>query len=120
MCWWQTVAVAAGGGSSITASPWPGLLLIFVFGPLFGGLGLAMATDFRGFTEWHVRKTMQMMRPAEGPLSRVPPWKQMLRKPREDRIQQQIKAERRMGVVFASLGGLMMLGGVVVFLAWLL
>lgn len=93
---------------------------MLVFGPLFGGLGFAMAKDFRGFTEWHVRKTFQIMRPVEGPLSRVPPWKQLLRKPLEERIQKQMKLERRTGVVFAAAGGLMIVGGLAAFLDWLL
>lgn len=114
----QTVEVAAAGDSTTAGSAWSGLLLILVSGLLLSGMGFAMARDFRGVTEWHVRKTFQIMRPVEVPLRRVPPWKQMLKKPLEERIRRQVKLERAIGVAFAAAGGLMIVGGVVAFLAW--
>lgn len=57
------------------------------------------------------------MRPVEGPLSRVPPWKRLLKRPLEDRIAAQSRLERRIGVVFAAAGAFVIVFGVVVFVA---
>lgn len=110
----------ASGESPFAGSPWPGLVLMFVSGPLFGGLGLALARNFRGFTEWHVRQTFKMTQPAERFFRRVPPWSRLLKRPVEDRIAAQIKHERLTGFVFVALGSLMIVGGGVAFVAWLL
>jgi hypothetical protein len=93
--------------------------LIFVLGPLFGGVGVALATNLRGLTERRVRKTFQLMQPAEGLLSRVPPWRQLLTKPIEDRIAAQVRLGRLIGLIFAAAGAFLMVLGVVIFVAWL-
>ena len=102
--------VSTGGASSITSTPWGGLLPALVFGPVFVGIGLALATNFRGFTESHVRTTFRFMR---GPESLLP--KRLMRAPLESRIRKAVKRERVMGVVFALLGGSMVVGGVIAF-----
>jgi hypothetical protein len=92
---------------------------MFVMAPLSGSLGLAVARNFRGLAEWHVRKTFQIMRPFEGALSKVPPWKQALSRPIEERIQAQIRMERRGGWLFAVVSVLMFVGGAAAFVGWL-
>jgi len=99
----------------MTAGPWRDLLLV-VIGAIFGGVGLAVVFNFRGFTDWHIRKTFQLMRPVEAPFRRMPAWKQALAKPLEERIQRQLKLERGIGAVFAVLGGFLLAVGVVVLL----
>lgn len=54
-------------------------------------VGVGLATDFRGMTEWHVRRSMST---ASG-LRRVP---------HEERIARFILLERVMGVAFAVVG----------------
>jgi len=70
--------------------------------------GLAIAANFRGFTEWHVRKSFGSVQWLEGPLSRIPPWKSLLRLPREERIAQQVRRERVVGAIFALMGAVLL------------
>jgi len=106
--------VAAAGDASPTVGPW-GALVVVAIGALFLGFGLALLLNFRGFTEWHVRKTFQLLRPAEAPFRRVPPWKQALAKPLDERIQRQLRLERIGGGMFAVIGGLLTVVGAIAF-----
>ena len=74
--------------------------------------GLAIAANFRGFTEWHVRKSFGSVQWLEGPLSRIPPWKPLLRLPREERIARQVRRERVMGAIFALMGVVLLVASV--------
>ncbi len=107
--------MAATADSSSAVGPW-GSLAIIGIGALLVGLGLALLLNFRGFTDWHVRKTFQLLRPAEAPFRRVPPWKQALAKPLAERIQRQLRLERTIGGVFAVVGCLVTVAGVIAFL----
>ena len=113
---WQNVVVS-GSESSMVGSPWPGLLMALVFGPLRVGFGLAMAKNFRGWTQRHFRMTFRIMGPVEVGLSRVP-WRRSPPRPVEERIQRQIRLERWMGAAFAVAGLLMVANGVVLFGSW--
>ena len=82
-------------------------------GAAFVSIGAVLATDFKGFTTWHVRSTFRLMAPVERVLKHVPPWSRLLDKPREEQISGQVRLERFMGVAFAALGLLLMLAVVV-------
>ena len=82
------------------------MLLPVLLGPIVAGLGVALAMNFRGLTEWHARKTFQMMRPGGRSSPRPTP---------EMRLRRQVKLERAIGVVFAAVGLFMFVSGLV---AW--
>lgn len=63
-------------------------------------VGVALATNFRGVTEWHVRRSMST---ASG-LRRVPPWRWLPDVPHEERLARFILLERVIGVAFAVVG----------------
>lgn len=75
--------------------------------------GAAYAANFRGFTVWHVRKSFESVRWLEGPLSRVPPWSLLHRRPLEQRIAQQLRMARLIGALFAAVGVVMLFAAVV-------
>ena len=95
----------------IHGNSWGALIGYVLVGTVFGAVGLAMATNFRGVTERHVRMTFRFIRPAERPVRRIPPWRQMLAQPVEQRIAKQIRLERWMGVTFALVGALAIVVG---------
>ncbi|MEV4199438.1 hypothetical protein [Micromonospora globbae] len=63
-------------------------------------VGVALATNFRGVTEWHVRRSMS----TASVLRRVPPWRWLPRVPHEKRLARFILLERLIGVAFAVVG----------------
>jgi hypothetical protein len=77
-------------------------LLGVAFGLIFLAVGLATATNFRGFTEWHARKSFEFVRPLE----QVPPWWWFNFRPIEQRIAAQVRLARVGGAVFAAAGTL--------------
>jgi hypothetical protein len=79
-------------------------LLGCLMGLIFLTVGLALATNFRGFSAWHARRSFESVKRLEGPLSRVPPWSFALRRPLEQRIARQVILTRVIGVVFAVAG----------------
>lgn len=85
------------------------LLVARLLGAAFGLVliagGLALAVNFRGVTEWHIRKTYESV--AE--LERVPPWRWLRRKPLEQAIAQNVMLERSVGAIFAALGLLVLI-----------
>ena len=92
----------------------PGACLVLVgAGLVLGALGLGLALDFRGMATWHVEMTFRAMAPVEKGMRRVPPWKQMLRKPLEERQRTQLVLERFGGAAFALVGGGLGVTGVV-------
>ena len=75
------------------------------------GLGLVLATDFRGFTRWHAKLTIQFAHP----LTRVPPWRSLperLKDP-EAAIDRQYALARVVGWAFAFLGAVFFINGLV-------
>jgi hypothetical protein len=90
----------------------PRLLMGLVGLALLAG-GLALAANFRGFTAWHARKSFESVRWLEGPLSHVPPWSFLLKRPLEERIAQQVRLARVIGVVFAAVGVMILIASVV-------
>lgn len=60
-------------------------------------IGVALATNFRGVTEWHVRRSMT----TASVLRRVPPWRWLPDVPHEERLTRFILLERLLGVAFA-------------------
>lgn len=70
--------------------------------------GLAVATNFRGFTVWHARKSIDSVKWMERPLSRVPPWSWVLRRSSEQRVARQASLGRFIGAMFAAAGLIML------------
>jgi hypothetical protein len=79
-------------------------LLLALIGLVLITGGLAVATNFRGFTVWHARKSIDYVKWLE----RVPPWSWMPEQASEQRIARQASLGRFIGAVFAA-GGLIML-----------
>jgi hypothetical protein len=67
-------------------------------------LGVALATNFRGVTEWHVRRSMA----TASVLRRVPPWRWLPDASYDQRVARFALMERAIGMVFAG-GGVMFL-----------
>ncbi|MFI7025336.1 hypothetical protein [Micromonospora sp. NPDC049900] len=65
-----------------------------------GLVGVALATNFRDVTEWHVRRSMS----TTSGLRRVPPWRWLSGVPHEQRLARFILLERAIGVAFAAIG----------------
>ena len=63
-------------------------------------VGVALATNFRGVTEWHMRRSMATV----GPLRGVPPWCWLPEAPYDRRLARFILLERVIGVAFAAVG----------------
>ncbi|MCX4389389.1 hypothetical protein OG777_21005 [Micromonospora peucetia] len=63
-------------------------------------IGVALATNYRGVTEWHVRRSMS----TASVLGRVPPWRWLPDVPHEERLARFILLERVIGAAFAVLG----------------
>ncbi|MEV6369588.1 hypothetical protein AB0L86_22135 [Micromonospora musae] len=70
-------------------------------------VGIALATNFRGATEWHVRRSMS----TASALRRVPPWRWLPSVPYEERLARFILLERLIGIAFA-VGGVIILATV--------
>lgn len=81
-------------------------------GAAFAALGLIVATDFRGFTRWHVRATFFLMGRGGDPLPPLPPLRQLLRGPTWDPRAGQVWLERVIGAVFAVAGIALLVSGV--------
>ena len=75
--------------------------------------GLALAANFRGFTAWHARKSVESVQWLEGPLSRIPPWSYLLKRPVEKRIAGQVGLGRAFGVMLAFGGVLLLIASIV-------
>ncbi|MEQ4302534.1 hypothetical protein ABNF97_14245 [Plantactinospora sp. B6F1] len=71
-----------------------------------GLVGVALATNFRGVTEWHVRQSMA----TASVLRRVPPWRWSLGVPYEKRLARFILLERLIGGVLAAVGVVTLVG----------
>ncbi|MFI7073276.1 hypothetical protein [Micromonospora sediminicola] len=68
---------------------------------LFMGLvGVALATNYRGVTEWHVRRSAA----AAGVLRRVPPWRWLPDADADRRMARFVLLGRGLGVLFAAAG----------------
>ncbi|QGN45782.1 hypothetical protein GKC29_02195 [Micromonospora sp. WMMC415] len=65
-----------------------------------GLIGVALATNFRGVTEWHVRRSMA----TAGVLRRVPPWRRLPDARYDKHMARFVLLERVIGVVFAAAG----------------
>ncbi|RAN91980.1 hypothetical protein GAR05_06544 [Micromonospora saelicesensis] len=71
-----------------------------VMGPAVSLVGVALATNFRGVTEWHMRRSMS----AASVLRRVPPWRWLPNAPHEERLARFILLDRLIGVAIAMAG----------------
>ncbi|MFJ8580547.1 hypothetical protein [Micromonospora sp. NPDC093277] len=71
-----------------------------VTGPAVSLVGVALATNFRGVTEWHVRRSMS----AASVLRRVPPWRWLPDVPQEERLARFVLLERLIGMAFTAAG----------------
>jgi hypothetical protein len=80
-------------------------LLAAVFGLALIVVGLALTANFRGVTQWHVRKSFASM----AWLERIPPWSWLPRKPLEKRVAVQVMVERGIGATFTCAGILMLI-----------
>lgn len=65
-----------------------------------GLIGVALATNFRGVTEWHVRRSMA----TTSVLRRVPPWRWLPEAPYDKRLARFVLLERAIGVSFVAVG----------------
>lgn len=65
-----------------------------------GLIGAALATNFRGVTEWHVRRSMA----TASVLRRVPPWRWLPDAQYDKRLVRFVLLERVIGVIFAAAG----------------
>jgi hypothetical protein len=92
---------------SLVVRPELSLFLVCV-GAIFVGIGLVLATDFRGFTSWHVGTTVRMMRRVTN----------SNRSSLDDRQVTQMGLERAMGVVVAAVGLLPVGVGLVELVRW--
>ncbi|MDG4778335.1 hypothetical protein O7614_01575 [Micromonospora sp. WMMD961] len=63
-----------------------------------GLIGVALATNFRGVTEWHIRRSMA----TASVLRRVPPWRWLADAEYDERLARFVLLERAMGVIFAA------------------
>ncbi|GLW33460.1 hypothetical protein [Actinoplanes regularis] len=63
-------------------------------------VGVALATNFRGVTEWHVRRSIA----TANVLRRVPPWRWFPVASHDQRVARFVLMERAIGVVFAAMG----------------
>jgi hypothetical protein len=79
-------------------------LLAALVGVAFVAVGLVLAANFRGFSAWHARKSIESVKWLEESLSRVPPWSWLLDRPLERRVARQVRLLRVIGVVFAAAG----------------
>lgn len=73
--------------------------------------GTVLATDFRGFSTWHAKRSIDSVSWAERPLRHIQPWKILLQRPMEDRVRRQVWVTRVIGAVFALCGVPMFLYG---------
>ncbi|MGI5151740.1 hypothetical protein ACQEVC_36170 [Plantactinospora sp. CA-294935] len=69
-------------------------------------VGVVLATNFRGVTEWHVRRSMVKA----SVLRRVPPWRWLPGVPYEKRLARFILLERLIGAAFAAVGVMILIG----------
>ncbi|MBW4703324.1 hypothetical protein [Micromonospora sp. RL09-050-HVF-A] len=63
-------------------------------------LGVALASNFRGVTEWHVQRSMS----AASVSRRVPPWRWLPDVSHDKRLARFILLERVIGGAFAAVG----------------
>ena len=74
--------------------------------------GAVLAINFRGFSTWHARRSIQSVSWAEGLLRRIQPWKAVSQQPMEGRVRQQVWVLRIVGAAFAIAGVLLFLYGI--------
>jgi hypothetical protein len=72
---------------------------------------MVLATDFRGFSSWHARRSVDSVKWAERPLRHIQPWKALLQQPTADRIRRQVLLVRVIGAIFALCGVPLLLYG---------
>lgn len=65
-----------------------------------GLVGIALSTNFRGVTEWHVPRSMT----TASVLRRVPPWRWLPDAQYDKRLARFVLLERVIGVIFAAVG----------------
>jgi hypothetical protein len=73
-----------------------------IFGLVLVGIGLVLATNYRGFTRWHARKSIELM----GPLEQVPPWRMLSARPIDDRVATLMRQAKVTGYIFTAAGTL--------------
>ena len=88
-------------------------LLMGLVGLALLAAGVAYAANFRGLTTWHVKKSFESVRWMEGPLSHIPPWSVILKRPLEQRVTQQLRLARVLGALFAAVGVVILIAAVV-------
>ncbi|MEU8389156.1 hypothetical protein [Micromonospora sp. NPDC048842] len=76
------------------------IVAAIVIGPSVSLVGVALASNFRGVTEWHMRRSMS----AASLLRRVPPWRWLPNVPHEERLARFILLDRLIGVAIAVAG----------------
>jgi hypothetical protein len=68
-------------------------------------IGVALATNFRGVTEWHARRSMS----SAVALRRIPPWSWLPNPQYDKHLTRQVLLGRVIGAVFAAMGIMFMI-----------
>ena len=68
-------------------------------------VGVALAANFRGVTEWHVRRSMA----TTGVLRRIPPWRGLPDASHDQRVARFVLMARVIGAVFTAMGVLFLI-----------
>ncbi|MEH0842835.1 hypothetical protein V6U81_10645 [Micromonospora sp. CPCC 205711] len=63
-------------------------------------VGVGLAANFRGVTQWHVRRSMSVA----SVLRRIPPWRWLPDARYDQRLARFVLLERAIGVAFAAVG----------------
>jgi hypothetical protein len=72
------------------------------FGLVLVAIGLVLATNYRGFTRWHARKSIELMEPLE----QVPPWRWLSPRPLDGRVTTLMRQAKVTGYIFTAAGTL--------------
>jgi hypothetical protein len=90
----------------------PRIIMAIVGAGLTAG-GVALAANYKGSAAWHARRSVASVRWLDKPLRNIPPWKQILSEPLEDRIARQAVLTRVIGAAFACTGVLLFIAACV-------
>ena len=89
---------------------------ILALGAFLVGLGLALATDYRGVATWHSGLSVR----SSAWLKRVPPWSltRLARRTYDEDAAWALRLDRIIGAVFAAAGIAIFVEGIAVLFGW--
>lgn len=87
-----------------------------VIGVFFSGLGLALATDLRGFASWHSRRAVR----SGSRLNGVWPWSRLAiaQRTEDEKAVTALALDRIVGSIFAVVGLIILISGIRVLFGW--